>query len=200
MLHISGYSIMVPPQREAVWRALELADRYLVPVSLDTGLEPALLNPDELRRLIERVDICVTGLKETGQLYGLRDMEKAAEHLRSLGIKLAAIKLGKDGCYLLRGNESFFCPAFTVDVVDTTGRGRFFHSRFIIWMGERIGIGSFGSPGQRFGGYGRYGSWRGVWDCQGKQAVLDFLQSKREELAQNLQIAADEVISSFQTD
>ena len=199
ILHISGYSIMVPPQREAVWHALELADRYHVPVSLDTGLEPALLNPDELRHLIERVDICVTGLKETGQLYGLRDMEKAAEHLRSLGIKLAAIKLGKDGCYLLRGNESFFCPAFAVDVVDTTGAGDSFTAGLLYGWVNGLGLAASAVLASALGAMAATVHGAGL-ELPGKQAVLDFLQSKREELAQNLQIAADEVISSFQTD
>jgi ribokinase len=45
MLHISGYALMESPQRDAVWRAVELAKENNIHISLDTGLEPAIQRP-----------------------------------------------------------------------------------------------------------------------------------------------------------
>jgi ribokinase len=199
ILHISGYSIMVSPQREAVWRALELAHQNKMLVSLDTGLEPALLNPDELRRLIEKVDICVTGLKETGQLYGIHETEKAADHLLSLGIKLAAVKLGKDGSYLRSEKERFFCPAFHVDVVDTTGAGDSYTAGLLYGWDSNLSLAASAVLASALGALAATVPGAGL-GLPHKQAALDFLRSRRGEVSTELQVAVDEVISSFQSD
>ncbi len=52
LLHISGYALLESPQRDAVWRAVELAKRFRIPVSLDTGLEPVVRQPDEIKRIL----------------------------------------------------------------------------------------------------------------------------------------------------
>ena len=123
ILHISGYSLLQKPQSDAVWRAVAFAQKYHVAISLDTGLEPALIIPDELRRLIATADICISGPKEAGQLFGTDDPEKAARYLLKEGIQLAGIKLGEKGCYLADAKADCFCPAFSVEVKDTTGAG-----------------------------------------------------------------------------
>lgn len=123
ILHISGYSLLQKPQADAVWRAVAFAQKYHVAISLDTGLEPALIIPDELRRLIATADICISGPKETGQLFGTDDPENAARYLLREGVQLAGIKLGEKGCYLADAKADCFCPAFSVEVKDTTGAG-----------------------------------------------------------------------------
>lgn len=123
ILHISGYSLLQKPQADAVWRAVAFAQKYHVAISLDTGLEPALIIPDELRRLIATADICISGPKETGQLFGTDDPENAARYLLKEGVQLAGIKLGEKGCYLADAKADCFCPAFSVEVKDTTGAG-----------------------------------------------------------------------------
>lgn len=123
MLHISGYSLVESPQKEATWRAVDLAKKYNIPISLDTGLDPAIHNPKDLRRLLPDLTICITGLKEMTELFKISEPQCAAEHLLLLGVKLAAIKLGEKGSYVASVDEVFQCPAFKVDAVDTTGAG-----------------------------------------------------------------------------
>jgi Sugar kinases, ribokinase family len=123
ILHISGYSLLQKPQADAVWRAVAFAQQYHVAISLDTGLEPALIIPEELRQLIAAADICISGPKETAQLFGTDDPQKAARHLLNEGVQLTGIKLGEKGCYLADAKADCFCPAFNVEVKDTTGAG-----------------------------------------------------------------------------
>ena len=123
MLHISGYSLLQKPQADAVWRAVSFAQQNQIAISLDTGLEPALIIPDELRRLIAAADICISGPKETAQLFGTDDPQEAARYLLNKGVQLTGIKLGEKGCYLADAKADCFCPAFNVEVKDTTGAG-----------------------------------------------------------------------------
>lgn len=135
MLHISGYSLLQKPQADAVWRAVSFAQQNQVAISLDTGLEPALIIPDELRRLIAAADICISGPKETAQLFGTDDPQKAARYLLNEGVQLTGIKLGEEGCYLADAKADCFCPAFNVEVKDTTGAGDSFSAGLLYgWL------------------------------------------------------------------
>ena len=164
LLHISGYSLLESTQKEATWRAVELARQFGVPVSLDSGFEPAFIDPQGLQRLITYIDICITGPNETGELFGLTDPQEAAAHLLSQGVKLAAIKLGEKGCYVANQRESCFCPAFKVDVVDTTGAGDSFSAGLLYGWGSRLEPARDGCAGQCLGRAGdhRARSWVGT--------------------------------------
>jgi ribokinase len=48
-----------------------------------------------------------------------------------MGVKVAVIKAGSDGCYVADGKTAEFVPAFKVKVVDTTGAGDTFMAGFI---------------------------------------------------------------------
>jgi len=124
LLHIAGYALMANPQRAAAWRAVELARRWGVPVSLDTGLEPIIQAPDEFRRLLPEMDVCIVGLAEAGELFGAQTAADALESLFAAGVSLAVVKMGARGC-ALAGPDRQRCdiPAFRVEVVDTTGAG-----------------------------------------------------------------------------
>lgn len=122
-LHISGYALLEEPQRSAVWRAVEMAKSSNVPISLDTGLEPAIKNPEDLRNLLGDLSICISGPEEIAELLGSSSAEEAADMLLSAGVELAAIKLGKNGSLVANGKEQFMCSSFPVDAVDTTGAG-----------------------------------------------------------------------------
>jgi len=193
LLYISGYSLLEAPQAEAVWQAVELAKNNGVAISLDTGLEPALIIPDELRRLIKQVDVCVTGPEETAELFGLDDPERAAEHLLALGIKLAAIKLGKDGCYAASPNEKCFCPAFRVETVDTTGAGDSFTAGLLYGWLRGWGLPAGALLGSALGALAASVRGAGL-ALPGREAALGFLKARRADVSANLRDALTEAI------
>ena len=67
---------------------------------------------------------CAERYGGTGHIEG--DLWKVAE----LGGRVPMITLGDQGCIWLEDGEVHRCPAFAVDVVDTTGCGDVFHGAF----------------------------------------------------------------------
>ena len=193
MLHISGYALVESPQKDAAWRAVELAKKYEVPISLDTGLDPAIHNPKGLCRLLPELTICVTGLKETAELFGLSKPEEAAEHLLSLGVKLAAIKLGEKGSYIATRNESFHCPAFEVDAVDTTGAGDSFTAGLIYGWSKGMSLKATALTGSLLGAMAAsvYGAGLAL---PGREKAVEFIRSLPHENAVGHKKEMEEII------
>jgi len=135
LLQISGYALLEPPQKDAVWRAVELAEHYSVPISVDTGLDPVIKLPEDFRNLSNHLAICITGLEETKALFGSTTLEGAADKLISQGVEIAAIKMGSKGSLVANQEKKVRMPCFEVDVVDTTGAGDSFSAGLIYgWL------------------------------------------------------------------
>ena len=198
LLHISGYALIDSPQRDAVWRAVEYAKKYQVPISLDTGLDPAILNPKGLCRLLPELTICVTGPKETAELFNISEPEKAAEHLLSLGVKLAAIKLGEKGSFVASGKEKFLCPAFHVNAVDTTGAGDSYTAGLIFGWTKGLSLPATAILASALGALAAsvYGTGLAL---PGKLETLEFLRSKVDTIARDQRRALDEAVSAMET-
>ncbi len=199
MLHISGYALVESPQKDAAWRAVELAKKYEVPISLDTGLDPAIHNPKDLCRLLPELTICVTGLKETAELFDLSEPEAAADHLLSLGVKLAAIKLGEKGSFIATRNERFQCPAFVVDAVDTTGAGDSFTAGLIYGWSNGMSLKATALTGSLLGALAAsvYGAGLAL---PGKIEALALLKSLSSEKTAENKKEFEEIISILEND
>jgi ribokinase len=193
LLHISGYALLESPQKEAAWRAVEFARKHQVPICLDTGLDPALLNPEDLRRILPELAICVTGLKETNALFGLSEPKEAADYLLSLGVQLVAIKLGEKGCFAADRQHSYFCPGFSVKAVDTTGAGDSFTAGLIYGWVKGMSLQASAILGSALGALATTVYGVGL-SLPGKQEVLDFLKSAPIDSASK-QNGIEEVIS-----
>ena len=140
LLHISGYAFLESPQRDAVWRAIKLANERDVPISLDTGLEPVMRENEVFRRVLPMLTICITGLAEVDHLLGATTAQEAAEKLQKIGVSLVAIKMGGKGSLLLNQGNITKCPPFDVGEVDTTGAGDAYSAGII--AGYTLGLSS----------------------------------------------------------
>ncbi|HKZ87225.1 MAG TPA: carbohydrate kinase family protein [Anaerolineae bacterium] len=135
LLHVSGYALLEPPQRDAALRLVDLALQRGVAVSLDTGLQPALAAPDLIRRLLPRLSLCVLGMDEARALIGIDAPADAAAALVDRGVKMVGLKLGAQGCLAADASRVEHLPAFEVAVVDTTGAGDAFSAGMIFgWL------------------------------------------------------------------
>lgn len=105
-----------------------------------------VLNPapyqDIGKDLLEKVNYITPNEIEAEFLTGVKvaDKEsalKAAKSLKNQGIEVVIITLGKAGCFVYDGSdEGYMVPAFTVDVVDTTGAGDAFNGAFTTFIAE----------------------------------------------------------------
>ncbi|HYO11509.1 MAG TPA: carbohydrate kinase family protein [Tepidisphaeraceae bacterium] len=99
----------------------EVAPR--VKLALDTVNPPAareLLDP-----ILPHVDVFCPSRSEAAALTGESDPQAMVASFRPLMPpgSLVGIKLDAEGCFLDDGAASCFCPAYKVNVVDTTGAG-----------------------------------------------------------------------------
>jgi ribokinase len=135
LLHVSGYALLEPPQRDAALRLIDLAVQRGVAVSLDIGVQPALAAPDVIRRLLPRLSLCVLGMDEARALSGIDAPADAAAALVDRGVKVVGLKLGAQGCLAADASRVEHLPAFEVAVVDTTGAGDAFSAGMIFgWL------------------------------------------------------------------
>ncbi len=137
-LHISGYTLLAEPQKKAALETLKVAKKAGSFVSLDVGILAAMEAADRVRSILRSIDLLFLNEFEAVRLARVRNPEKAAESILKSGVKTVALKQGGKGCFILSEKERIRCPAFRVNVVDTTGAGDAFAAGFLVGMIEKL--------------------------------------------------------------
>jgi ribokinase len=106
-----------------------LPDR--VRVSFDPGALYARKGFAYLEPIIKKTYVLMPNAIELELLTGETDYCKGADFMVGKGVKMVAVKLGGDGCYVTDGRERHLIKAFKVKVVDTTGAGDAFCAGFL---------------------------------------------------------------------
>ena len=140
IFHLSGYSLLQVPQRDAALRALKVARQAGLTVTADLGLEAVMRVSDRVKAILPQVDILFPNQAEAEYLTGHRDIEGAIESLLDYGVGTVALKLGKRGCAIGSAERCpepveggmFLVPGFAVPTVDTTGAGDSFDAGLIL--------------------------------------------------------------------
>lgn len=87
---------------------------------------------DELREVMELVDVILINDSEARQLSNEYSLVKAAKKILTMGPKYLIIKKGEHGALLFHKNNVFFAPALPLEeVFDPTGAGDSFAGGFI---------------------------------------------------------------------
>jgi ribokinase len=102
-----------------------------VKVSFDPGVLYARRGLAQLEPIIKKSYVLMPNTGELELLTGAADYCKAADMLIGRGVKIVAVKLGGNGCYVTDGRERHLIEAFKVKVVDTTGAGDAFCTGFL---------------------------------------------------------------------
>ena len=115
-----------PDSRQAIERALELADLYDVKILMDINRRDMFwTNPEEspifIAELLKRVDFLKLTVEEAEWLFDTAD--PGAITYRVDGIEGVLVTDGDKGCAYCLGENEGTLPAFAVDAVDTTGAG-----------------------------------------------------------------------------
>lgn len=97
-----------------------------VPVMLDAGrVREGMLD-------LARMSDYVVGSEEFARELGWKDDPGSfRQEVRRQGFGITTITLGSRGSITFSGNDIISCPAFSVDVVDTTGAGDVFHGGYL---------------------------------------------------------------------
>ena len=102
-----------------------------VKVSFDPGALYARKGYRKLESILKRTHVLMPNAIELKHITGEDDFCKGADFLVGRGVKIVAVKLGEDGCYVTDGRERHHIEAFKVEVVDTTGAGDAFCAGFL---------------------------------------------------------------------
>lgn len=132
---VSGtLELAYPQSREAIEKAVELAKQNNTKVFIDVNWRPVFWpNPDPAPNIIlnflQQADFLKLSDEEAEWLFKTTDPSAIAQKLPHLqGVLVTA---GEAGCSYYLAKNSGKIPAFTVDVVDTTGAGDSFVAGFI---------------------------------------------------------------------
>lgn len=180
LLHISGYALLTSPQKEAAIRAVELAKASGIPVSIDSGLEPVLKDPEVFRSLLNDLTICISGPEEIQFLLGSTSPEEAAEKLIAQNISLAAIKMGAAGSLAANKREQVFMPCFEVETVDTTGAGDSFSAGMLYGWVNQLSLGATVTLASALGAMATTIYGAGMSQPT-KEKVIQFLKTQKNE-------------------
>ena len=97
---------------------------------MDTALE-------DLKKVIQQVDVLMVNDSEARQLSGEYSLVKAARAIMNMGPKYLVIKKGEHGALLFHEQHVFFAPALPLeDVFDPTGAGDTFAGGFIGYLAQ----------------------------------------------------------------
>ena len=116
---------------------IEVLDQMQAPrfVALDTMNYWIDRTPDELGRVLRRVDAVVINDEEARKLSGQANLVKAAREIRKMGPGRVIIKRGEHGVLMTRGDDFFGAPGLPLEeVCDPTGAGDTFAGGFIGYL------------------------------------------------------------------
>ena len=94
--------------------------------------------PDELRRLLKRIDGLVLNDSEAKLLTGEDNLVRAGREVRAMGPAFVVIKKGEHGAMFFSQHETYVLPAYpTPTVVDPTGAGDSFAGGMMGYLAEQ---------------------------------------------------------------
>jgi len=134
---------LVPAIQMSVLDQLDVAPKLVVMDTMNLWIENT---PDDLRKMLTRVDVLTINDEEARLLSGEHNLVKAAKAIRTMGPKILILKKGEHGALLFGAEgEVFFAPALPMaDVVDPTGAGDTFAGGFVGYL-DSVGDYSFDS-------------------------------------------------------
>jgi sugar/nucleoside kinase (ribokinase family) len=133
ILFVAGTNLMPNFDGEPASRVLRKAKEYGVHTVMDTAWDATGRWMEIVAPCLPFLDVFMPSYDEARMIAGKDEAEDIADVFLSKGVKLAVIKLGRDGCFIKSNNgEKYRIPTYTnVEAVDATGAGDSFAAGFI---------------------------------------------------------------------
>lgn len=120
---------LVPAVQLSVINQMKERPRLVVMDTMNFWMETAM---DDLKKVLEHVDVLMVNDSEARELSNEYSLVKAAKKILTMGPKYLVIKKGEHGALLFHNDQVFFAPALPLeDVFDPTGAGDTFAGGFI---------------------------------------------------------------------
>lgn len=120
---------LAPSVQLSVIEQLENRPKLVVLDTMNFWMEVAL---DDLKKVLEKVDVLLVNDSEARELSHEYSLVKAAKKILTMGPKYLIIKKGEHGALLFNEDNVFFAPALPLeDVFDPTGAGDTFAGGFM---------------------------------------------------------------------
>lgn len=133
IVFIAGTMLMPAFDGEGCARVLKRAKEMGKYTALDTAWDSKGRWMKVLEPCMPYLDLFIPSYEEAVQLSGREKPEDIADVFLSQGVKVAVIKMGKDGCFIKASSgEMYTIPTYTdIKPVDTTGAGDSFAAGFL---------------------------------------------------------------------
>ena len=137
MSHYHLASLFVLPQiRQHAGQILRDARAAGLTTSVDVNWDATGQWMITLAPCLPDLDVLFLNEDEARMVTGCRGAAPAAEAVLELGVRAVVIKLGERGCAIYTPDREVLCPAFEIEVRDTTGAGDCFAAGFLTaWLG-----------------------------------------------------------------
>jgi len=129
---------------EPTAKLLKKAKEMGLTTSLDTAWDASGKWLKSIEPVFPYLDIFLPSIEEARMISGRKEPSEIASFFLEKGVKVIALKMGKDGSYLRTEKEEYFFPPYSVNVVDATGAGDAYVAGFLAglvrkWDWKRIG-------------------------------------------------------------
>jgi len=136
IFHFCSVGLKEYPLKYSHLEAIKQAKKIGSIISFDPNLRLALWdNHEELRKtvlsFIPHAHIIKLSLDELTFLTGISHIDKAVSSLFRGSVQMIVLTKGKEGSTLFTKTNSYHCPSYDVDVLDTTGAGDAFIGAFL---------------------------------------------------------------------
>jgi sugar/nucleoside kinase (ribokinase family) len=120
---------LMPKLQLSVINQLKVRPKLIVMDTMNFWMDIAM---DDLKEVLQKVDVLLVNDAEARQLSGELSLVKAAREIIKMGPQFLIIKKGEHGALLFHDDHVFFAPALPLEeVFDPTGAGDTFAGGFI---------------------------------------------------------------------
>jgi sugar/nucleoside kinase (ribokinase family) len=131
LLHVAGHFLMPKFDGEPAAHVLKRAQELGVTTALDTAWDSRGNWMRLLRHCLPYIEYFVPSYEEAKMCAGRDDPCDVAQVFLDAGIKVVALKMGEQGCYIRTQEDEMRLPAYRVNTIDATGAGDAFAAGFL---------------------------------------------------------------------